>query len=222
MWICTIHLKTAQLLSRYLLFFFKWQSTYIFRRWVTPSRNSLSVSPHKWAGRGVSSVLEQSANHNLPNLASFLEASAMVQSLMVLRTPALQTSRWRHPLERLLYNLTFEGIYWWPEARTLRQYHDISWYNMLCNYQYHCTSLSPSSWHKWTEATWRVWLCADRKEMVCLTSNVWGDIPLRPRRTGVHWGEKKGYFLAPVKLRYDLRKAYKKPYLGRGNKDLGC
>lgn len=50
-WICNTHLKTAQLLSSYLLFFFKWQSIYIFKRWVTPNNNShLSLPTGKWGG----------------------------------------------------------------------------------------------------------------------------------------------------------------------------
>lgn len=60
---------------------------------VTPSSHSLSGSPHIPVGRGGSSVLDSSANHNLPHLAPFLGASATVARLPELHMPALQMPR---------------------------------------------------------------------------------------------------------------------------------
>lgn len=103
------------------------------------------------------------------------------------RTPQpCRHQEWSHPLERPLNN--FDS--WWnllmAGGTTLGQYHNISWYSMLRNYQYHCTSLSPTSWYKRTEASRRVWSWADRRrcsawhqclrKQSSLSLKIWGSL----------------------------------------------
>lgn len=109
---------------------------------------------------------------------------------------------------------------WWNllmAGGILGQYHNISWYRMQLSISLHL--FFSQLMIQRDRGLLQGMVQGKTEGDVLLDISVWGNKVLCPWRSG---GKKKGYFLAPAKLRYDLRKTCKKPYLGRGSKDPGC
>lgn len=208
-----VHLQKAKLLPFYLLFSSKWQSTYTFRRELC----ALILSPQEVNGA----------------------SQALYSSLQATVCLTWQHS-WKHQQWwRVLRNSTaMQTTGLEPSSGEAIEQLDL-WWNLLRLEAQHLGSITTSPdtvcyaiisipaplylpAHDTNGQRPPAGFGPGQTGDVLLEGSVWGNTTLCLWRSEGHWGEKRGYFLAPATLRYDLRKTRKKPHLGRGTKDPGC